>query len=113
MLLVRPKSRGWFHSEFAQMLEFIDSFQLVRISFHVVRLPQGFWSMNLVLAGWLIPIRPVLHIVVLQIPAIVIGVFYRCRWWLEWMEWKLAFWGRSTLPSMTAGPMVRSIQALS
>ena len=75
LLLVRPKSIGLFHSEFAEMLEFIDGFQLILISFNVVRLPQGFRSMDLGIDGWLIRRRPVLHIVVLDICAIVVRVF--------------------------------------
>ena len=72
-----PKLIGRFHSELAQMLDFIDNFQLVPVSFHVVRLLQGFWSMDLIIAGSLISqIRPGLHILVLDICAIVVRVFF-------------------------------------
>ena len=37
----------------------------------------------------------------------------RCRWWMEPFNRRPACWGRSTLPSMTGRPMIRSIRALS
>ena len=53
VLLMCPESIGRFHSEFAQMLEFIDGFQLVLVAREVIRLPQGFRSMDFVIAWWL------------------------------------------------------------
>ena len=74
MLLVCPKSIGRFHSEFAQMLEFMDGFQLVLISLDVLELPQGFRSMDLIIAWYLTPIGRVPRIVVLDIRAILVGI---------------------------------------
>ena len=73
---MRPKLIEWLHSKFAQMLEFIDGFQLVPVGLHVVRLLQSLRLMNLVIAGWLIRIWLVLRIVVLGIGAFVVGVFF-------------------------------------
>ena len=49
---MRPKSIGWFHSKSTQTLELVYIFQLVLITFHAVRLPQGFRLMDLVKAAW-------------------------------------------------------------
>ena len=80
--LMRTKSIGWLHSEFAQMLEVIDGFQPVLVAFHVVHMPQEFQPMDLIVAGWLIRKRPVPHIVqiffvgAIVVGAIAVGVFF-------------------------------------
>ena len=79
---MRPKSIGWLHSECAQMLEFSDGFQVLLVALHVVQLPQGFRSMNLIVVGRLIRIRPVPNIIqfvlvcAIVVGAIVVGIFF-------------------------------------
>ena len=69
-----PKLIGWPHFESAQMLEFVDGFQLVFVLLHIIHLPQGFRSTNLIVPGWLTRIRPTLHAVRMALVAIIVGI---------------------------------------
>ena len=66
-----PQSIARLHFEFAQMLEFMDGFQLVLVTLEVIRLPQGLWSTDFVIAGWL-PSR--LRVVLLEIKVVSVGI---------------------------------------
>ena len=76
IVVIRPKWIGCPRSGFAQMLEFMNGCQLILIGFHVLRLTPGFRPMDLIIPGWLIRIRPALH-VVHNIPVLaIIGGFF-------------------------------------
>ena len=51
IVFVRPKSIGWLHSNHAQVLEFIDNLDFMVVLFHVIWLPQRFWSTSSIAAG--------------------------------------------------------------
>ena len=46
IVFVRPKSIGWLHSKCAQVLEFVDSLDLMCVLLHIIWLGQRFWSTN-------------------------------------------------------------------
>ena len=50
-VFVRSKSIGWLHSERAQVSEFVDSLDYMFVLFHIIWLPQPFWSTNSIVAG--------------------------------------------------------------
>ena len=51
VVFVRPKSIGWLHSQCAQVLEFVDSLDLMFVLLHIIWLPQPSWSTNGIVAG--------------------------------------------------------------
>ena len=93
----------------------MDGFQQVLVSLHIIWLPEGFLSMDFILAGWMTTqIRAVRHIVVLDGRDIVAVVFFfRVGVGFELIRWRLASLGRSTLDSTILRPMFRPIAALS
>ena len=51
VVFLRPESIGWRHSECAQVLDFVDSPDLLFVLLHIVWLPQRFWSTKGIVAG--------------------------------------------------------------
>ena len=79
VVFVRPKSIGWLHSKFAQVLEFVNSLDLMFVLLHMIWLPQRFWSTNGIVAGrWSRPslcgVRIVL--VAIMVGATIVGTFF-------------------------------------
>ena len=73
IVFVRPKSTGWLHSERAQVSEFVDSMDFMFQWFHIIWLPQPFWSTNSIVAGrWSRPTLCGVGIVLVVIDALCI-----------------------------------------
>ena len=51
IVLVRPKSMGWFHSERTQVSELIDGLDFMVVLRHVIWLPQRFWFRRSIVTG--------------------------------------------------------------
>ena len=51
IVLVRPKSIGWLHSERAQVSELIDGLDFMVVLWHVRWLPQQFWFQRSIVTG--------------------------------------------------------------
>ena len=71
VIFVCPKLVGWLHSERAQMLEFVDSLQVMFVLLHKIWLAQRLWSTNLIVAGR--STQPTPHGVRIVLVAIIIG----------------------------------------
>ena len=69
---MRPKPIGSLHSERAQVSEFVDSLDFMVVLFHMIWLPQRFWSTNSIVAGrWR---RPTLCGVQIVLVVIDVGI---------------------------------------
>ena len=51
IVLVRPKSVGWLHSERPQVSEFFDGLDFMVVLLQIVWLPQRFWFRNSIVTG--------------------------------------------------------------
>ena len=71
VIFVRAESIGRLHSECAQVLEFLNSVDLMFVLLHILWLPQRFSSSNGIVAGrWT---RPTLCGVQIVLVAIIVG----------------------------------------
>ena len=48
---MRPKWIGLLHSKLAQVSKLVDSLDFIFVLFHIIWLPQRFWSTNSIVAG--------------------------------------------------------------
>ena len=71
VILMCPKSKGWLHSECAQMLEYVGSQDLMFVLLHIIWLPQRLPSTNGIgVGGWA---RQTLHGIRIVLVAIIVG----------------------------------------